>query len=147
MRILVRKRVIRTDNGKILRDLITKSIVPKLSELCIHENCAVCKRSSTDIFFSLCNFKYYSHISKNIRILLLLSISNSRNSDLTVARENIEILQIVQMYGWRRRVDAGCGGDGVWLLANVKAGNAGFRIESYGIFVSQIRGTFLFCSN
>ena len=32
----------------------------------------------------------------------------------------------------------------MWLSADVKAGNAGFRIESYGIFVSQIRGTFLF---
>ena len=34
------------------------------------------------------------------------------------------------------------GGGG--LTAAVKAGNAGFRIESYGIFVSQILGTFLF---
>ena len=33
----------------------------------------------------------------------------------------------------------GCG-----LTAAVKAGNAGFRIESYGIFVSQILGTFVF---
>ena len=36
----------------------------------------------------------------------------------------------------------GCG-----LTAAVKAGNAGFRIESYGIFVSQILGTFVFWSN
>ena len=35
----------------------------------------------------------------------------------------------------------------MWLSAAVKAGNAGFRIESYGIFVSQILGTFLICSN
>ena len=33
------------------------------------------------------------------------------------------------------------------LSAAVKAGNAGFRIESYGIFVSQILGTFLICSS
>ena len=35
-------------------------------------------------------------------------------------------------------------GGGCGLTAAVKAGNAGFRIESYGIFVSQILGTFLF---
>ena len=38
------------------------------------------------------------------------------------------------------------GGGGGGLTAAVKAGNAGFRIESYGICVSQILGTFLFCS-
>ena len=43
-------------------------------------------------------------------------------------------------------VGAGRGGDEEWLSADVKAGNAGFRIESYGIFVSRIRGTFFFCS-
>ena len=43
-------------------------------------------------------------------------------------------------------VGAEWGGDGVWLSAAVKGGNAVFRIESYGIFVSQILGTFLFCS-
>ena len=32
------------------------------------------------------------------------------------------------------------------LSAGVEAGDADFRIESYGIFVSQILGTFLFCS-
>ena len=42
------------------------------------------------------------------------------------------------------RVSRGGGGGG--LTAAVKAGNAGFRIESYGICVSQILGTFLFCS-
>ena len=36
---------------------------------------------------------------------------------------------------------------GVWLSVAVKAGNAGYRIESYGIFVSQILGTFLICSS
>ena len=35
----------------------------------------------------------------------------------------------------------------MWLSAAVKAGNAGFRIESYGIFVSQILGTFHICSS
>ena len=35
----------------------------------------------------------------------------------------------------------------MWLSAAVKAGNAVFRIESYGIFVSQILGTFLFLLN
>ena len=40
----------------------------------------------------------------------------------------------------------GGGGGGGGLTAAVKAGNAGFRIESYGICVSQILGTFLFCS-
>ena len=54
MRILVRKRVIRTDNGKMLRDLIIKFSVLEMSELCILENCAVCKRSSKDIFYSRC---------------------------------------------------------------------------------------------
>ena len=33
------------------------------------------------------------------------------------------------------------------LSAAVKAGNAGFRIESYGIFVSKILGTFHICSS
>ena len=42
------------------------------------------------------------------------------------------------------RVQGEPGGGG--LTAAVKAGNAGFRIESYGICVSQILGTFLFCS-
>ena len=42
------------------------------------------------------------------------------------------------------RVSRGVGVRG--LTAAVKAGNAGFRIESYGIFVSQILGTFLFCT-
>ena len=50
------------------------------------------------------------------------------------------------MVGWGTgggcRVSRGGGG----LTAAVKAGNAGFRIESYGICVSQILGTFLFCS-
>ena len=53
------------------------------------------------------------------------------------------------MLGWGRgggcRVSRG-GGGGRGLTAAVKAGNAGFRIESYGICVSQILGTFLFCS-
>ena len=44
------------------------------------------------------------------------------------------------------RVSRGGGGGGGGLTAAVKAGNAGFRIESYGICVSQILGTFLFCS-
>ena len=42
------------------------------------------------------------------------------------------------------RVSRGGGGGGGGLTAAVKAGNAGFRIESYGIFISQILGTFLF---
>ena len=54
---------------------------------------------------------------------------------------------MVQMYGWRRGWVRGWGVDGVWLSAAVKAGNAGFWIESYGIFVSQILGTFLICSS
>ena len=51
------------------------------------------------------------------------------------------------MLGWGRggRVQGEPGG-GRGLTAAVKAGNAGFRIESYGICVSQILGTFLFCS-
>ena len=39
------------------------------------------------------------------------------------------------------------GGVGRGLTAAVKVGNADFRIESCGIFVSQIVGTFLFWSN
>ena len=43
--------------------------------------------------------------------------------------------------------DEGAGrAGGRGLTAAVKAGNAGFRKESYGICVSQILGTFLFCS-
>ena len=37
MRILVRKRIIRTDNGKMLLNLIIKFAVLILSELCIYE--------------------------------------------------------------------------------------------------------------
>ena len=62
------------------------------------------------IFFSLCNFRYNSHISKNIRILLLSSISNSQNSDLTVARENILLVEHQETNG------------DVWLEEGVCAG-------------------------
>ena len=65
-----------------------------------------------------------------------------------MARENIPLVVNQETTEWYR-YKAG-GGFGVsmggGLTAAVKAGNAGFRIESYGIFVSQILGTFRFCS-
>ena len=70
-----------------------------------------------------------------------------------MARENILLVVHQETNGWdgagvRLGEGGGCrvsrGGGG--LTAAVKAGNAGFRIESYGICVSQILGTFLFCS-
>ena len=67
-----------------------------------------------------------------------------------MARENILLDVHQETNGWYR-CSSGGGGRGVqgepWgcgLTAAVKAGNAGFRIESYGIFVSQILGTFVF---
>ena len=86
MRILVRKRVIRTDNGKMLWH-------GKIFSLWYTKK----RKDATDVWLE-------------------------------------------------KGVGAGRGGDGEWLSADVKAGNTGFRIESYGIFVSQIRGTFFFCS-
>ena len=76
-----------------------------------------------------------------------------------MARENILLVVHQETNGWDGagvrlgegggRVQGepgGGGGGGRGLTAAVKAGNAGFRIESYGICVSQILGTFLFCS-
>ena len=70
-----------------------------------------------------------------------------------MARENILLVVHQETNGWCRGVRLGEGGrvqgepgGGRGLTAAVKAGNAGFRIESYGICVSQILGTFLFCS-
>ena len=69
-----------------------------------------------------------------------------------MARENILLDVHQETNGWNRCKAVGGGGGGCrvsregggGLTAAVKAGNAGFRIESYGIFVSQILGTFLF---
>ena len=47
--------------------------------------------------------------SKNFRILLLLSISNSRNSDFTVARENILLVVHQETNGWYRSMAGGGG--------------------------------------
>ena len=77
-----------------------------------------------------------------------------------MARENILLVVHQETNGWYRCKAGECGGGGGGglgggrggepgvrgLTAAVKAGNAGFRIESYGIFVSQILGTFLFCT-
>ena len=71
-----------------------------------------------------------------------------------MARENILLVVHQETNGWDGagvRLGEGGGvqgepGGGRGLTAAVKAGNAGFRIESYGICVSQILGTFLFCS-
>ena len=72
-----------------------------------------------------------------------------------MARENILLVVHQETNGWYRckagECEGGVQGLGVsravrGLTAAVKAGNAGFRIESYGIFVSQILGTFLFCT-
>ena len=49
--------------------------------------------------------------------------------------------------GVRLGEEGGCGlSQGAGLTAAVKVGNAGFRIESYGIFVSRILDTLHFCS-
>ena len=70
-----------------------------------------------------------------------------------MARENILLDVHQETNGWYRCKAVGGGGGkgrvqgepwGCGLTAAVKAGNAGFRIESYGIFVSQILGTFVF---
>ena len=69
-----------------------------------------------------------------------------------MARENILLDVHQETNGWYGCKAVGGGEEGgcrvsrggCGLTAAVKAGNAGFRIESYGIFVSQILGTFVF---